>query len=105
MPTPERLNRVTFRIGERMVEMPWGDRDALLARAKQLPHGRLTGVCSRIEGAGASRPIEIHLPEELDALHDFLREWTRREGKRAPQSVRTLNREVKDELDWLLGPE
>ena len=88
-----------------MVEMPWDDRDALLARAKQLPHGRLTDVCGRIEGAGASRPIEIHLPEELDALHGFLREWTRQEGKRIPQSVRKLNREVKDELDWLLGPE
>jgi len=101
---PEPVNRVAFRIGNRTIEIPSADRDALLARAKQLPHGSLADVCRRIEGASASRPVEIHRIEELDALRTFLRDWTRKE-KKVPQGIRKLNREVKDELDWLLGPE
>jgi hypothetical protein len=95
---------VSFRIGNRMVEMSIRDRDAFLSRANELTDARLADVCRRVEDAGTSRKIEIYDPEELDALHGFLQDWVRRE-KKSPSGIRKLNREVRDELDWLLGPE
>lgn len=95
--------RVEFRIGNRLMEMPSRDRDVLLVRASKRPDAYLTELCRRIESAGASRQIEIHNLDEPDALHNFLREWIR--GEKTPQSIRKLSREVKDELDWQLGPE
>jgi hypothetical protein len=94
---------VTFWIDDRTFEIPSSDRDALLRRAKQLPHGLLGDLCGRIEHAGGSRPVEIHRVEELDALSDFLRDWTRKE--KVSKGIRTLNREVKTQLERLLGPE
>lgn len=97
-------NQVAFRIGDRTVEMTPTDRDALLARLKQLPDGSLDDLRHRIESAGTSRAVAINRVEEVDALHGFLAEWVRRE-KKIPQGIRKLNRGVRDELEWLLGPE
>jgi hypothetical protein len=77
--------------------MPWSVRAELLLRIRRLPS--LADLCRRIEGADASRPIEVRQLDELQQLRDLLWHWTDQEDYGdVPNSIRVLNHAVKDEL-------
>jgi len=72
---PERLDRVTFVVGDRKITMPWDVRDEMLVRGKEVPS--LGPLCRRMAAAGASGPVPLEGAAEMLAALDLLRHWER----------------------------
>jgi hypothetical protein len=69
---PERLDRITVKLGRGDVTLTWDARQALLAR---LQHVQTTArIRASFDAVGASRPVEL-TPGQRTTLLEVLQDW------------------------------
>jgi hypothetical protein len=64
---PERLNRITVRVGDDDPSMAWDTREELLRSLAEVPAGGAAAV-ARLRAVGATRPVELTLADESAVL-------------------------------------
>jgi hypothetical protein len=63
---PERLDKVTIKLNNRTVTLPWPSRDALRDKLGQTERGR--SISDAFEAVGSSRPVEFTLEQKSELL-------------------------------------
>lgn len=81
-----RLDRVQVDVAGEIVEITWGERDALLGKLRRVA-GNET-IIEKLEGAGASRPVDLD-DEQVSRLRTELGFWDN-SANEMPESVARL---------------
>ncbi len=95
---PERLDRVTIRVGRDLIEIPWSSRDALLDEIRHLDSAK--PVVAAFEAVGASRPVALE-QDGMALLVQTIHVMSSNAGgmHRVPEGLADLRHALVDELD------